>query len=115
MSIEAGIIEKLILILTGDDLEVRKEAIWALSNTTQNASPQQFQYMAERNGVSALASVLDMNDSKSLIVAMEGLENLLKCGKMHFLDENGENKFALLLEMCGGVDKLEALQTHKNQ
>jgi hypothetical protein len=39
LSIETGIIEKLILILTGDDLEVRKEAVWALSNTTQNASP----------------------------------------------------------------------------
>jgi hypothetical protein len=34
LSIETGIIEKLILILTGDDLEVRKEAVWALSNTT---------------------------------------------------------------------------------
>jgi importin subunit alpha-1 len=34
LSIETGIIEKLILILTGDDVEVRKEAVWALSNTT---------------------------------------------------------------------------------
>jgi len=45
---------------------------------------------------------------------MEGLENFLRCGKANFLDENGENKFALALEMCGGIDKLEALQTHKN-
>ena len=26
----------------------------------------------------------------------------------------GDNLFALQLEMCGGVDKIEFLQTHKN-
>lgn len=33
---------------------------------------------------------------------------------MNFIDEFGENKFAIMLEMCGGVDRIEELQTHKN-
>ncbi len=47
-------------------------------------------------------------------MAMEGIENILKAGKLHFMNSNGENLFALQLEMCGGVDKLEELQLHKN-
>ena len=70
--------------------------------------------MAERNGISALASVLDITDSKSIMVAIEGLNNFLRCGKAHFLDENGKNKFALLLEICGGVEKLTDLIIHNN-
>lgn len=70
--------------------------------------------MADRNALGALTVVLDVQDAKTLIVALEGIENFLKIGKLHFLDEKGENKFAILLEVCGGVDRLEALQTHKN-
>jgi hypothetical protein len=51
-------VEKLILIIINDDNEIKREAVWALSNTTQNASPQQFLYMAERNALSALTTVL---------------------------------------------------------
>jgi hypothetical protein len=32
--------EKLIMIIINDDFEIKREAVWALSNTTQNASPQ---------------------------------------------------------------------------
>jgi len=40
---------------------------------------------------------------------MEGLENILNAGQKDFLDENGNNIFALELEMCGGLDRIEAL------
>lgn len=50
---------------------------------------------------------MDFTDSKVLIIAMEGLENILKAGQKDFLDANGDNIFALELEMCGGVDKIE--------
>ena len=65
--------------------------------------------MAERNALSALTSVLSTPDAKSLIVALEGIENFLKVGKIHFLDEKNENRFAIMLELCGGVDKIEVL------
>jgi importin subunit alpha-1 len=58
--------------------------------------------------------VLECVDNKALIVAIEGIANILKCGKQHFLNENGENLFCLELELVGGLDKLENLQMHKN-
>jgi hypothetical protein len=33
-----------------------------------------------------------------LAVALEGLENVLACGQKYFLDANGENRFALIME-----------------
>jgi len=40
---------------------------------------------------------------------MEGISNILKCGKTDFPFPNSEsyNSFAIELEMCGGVDKIE--------
>lgn len=108
-AIDVGILDKLIMIIINDDFEIKREAVWALSNTTQNASPQQYLYMVERNALTALTTVLAQPDAKTLIVALEGLENFLKAGKINFLDERGENRFALMLEMCGGVDRIEEL------
>lgn len=65
--------------------------------------------MAERNALSALTTVLSNPDAKTLIVALEGIENFLKVGKFHFPDEKGDSRFAIMLEMCGGVDRIEAL------
>lgn len=49
-----------------------------------------------------------------LAVALEGLENILECGRKHFTNENGENKFAVALEVEGCLDELEQLQAHPN-
>ena len=70
--------------------------------------------MVEHNALPALNAVLTQSDKKILTVTLEGIENFLKNGKTHFLDELGENKFAIMLEICGGVDRIERLQTHKN-
>jgi len=35
---------------------------------------------------------------------MEGISNILKCGKTDFLNSESNNSFAVELEMCGGVD-----------
>ncbi|KAJ1476297.1 hypothetical protein T484DRAFT_1825412, partial [Baffinella frigidus] len=38
-----------------------------------------------------------------------GIENILKCGERN-LSPAGTNQFVLVVEMCGGVDKIEELQ-----
>ena len=44
-----------------------------------------------------------------LAVALEGLENTLKCGEMNFKDSEGQNQFAIILEQNGLLDDLENL------
>jgi hypothetical protein len=44
-----------------------------------------------------------------LAVALEGIENTLKCGEKHYKDENGLNMFATLFEQLGLIDDLEEL------
>ena len=62
----------------------------------------------------ALDKCLKIQDVKMLAVALEGLYNILKCGKDHYIDEQGNNRFALIMEMQGNLDDLEELQTHPN-
>lgn len=112
--IDTGIVDKLIQILQHDELPVKAEAVWALSNTTASASPEQFNVLVQKGIMKALGLVLKLNDVKMLAVALEGLENILKCGQLHFHDENGENKFAIQMEMDGSIDDLEQLQQHPN-
>ena len=64
--------------------------------------------------LNALTAILDCDDPKTLIVAMEGIKAFLAKGQESFLNENGENTFANQLELCGGVDKIENLQMHHN-
>jgi hypothetical protein len=52
-----------------------------------------------------------MQDARVLAVALEGIANILKCGKENYT-ENGDNLFALKLEEEGCLDKLEPLQYH---
>jgi len=63
--------------------------------------------MVEKNCLGALSQTLSIQDPKTLIVAMEGIENVLKCGAEHFLNTAGNNEFAVRLENVNGVDKIE--------
>jgi hypothetical protein len=40
--------------------------------------------------IQALGTILKIQDVRMLAVALEGLENILKCGEKHF-SQNGEN------------------------
>lgn len=108
--INAGLIDELIERVKTDDPLVQNEAVWALANTSQNASPEQATSLVGKDIINALCSVLDSSSqSQLLMVAMTGLANMLKFGQDYFCDEKGENLFATEVEMCGGVDKLEEL------
>ena len=93
---------------------VKNEAVWALSNCTSSANPQQFKILVDKGIIKALGGILKHQEVKMLAVALEGLENVLSCGQKHYLDENGENTFSILMEQEGALDDLENLQTHPN-
>ena len=72
------------ILLIHDDVEIKKEAVWAVSNSTAGASTEQFEVLVEKGIMKALCSVLTMKDPRILAVALEGIENVLKAGKEHF-------------------------------
>lgn len=89
------------------------EAIWALSNATAIASPQQFGQMVDKGLIKALADCLKVNEQSIVTISIEGLNNVLKCGQEFYM-EDGFNKFAIIAESNGLLDVLEELQYHKN-
>jgi hypothetical protein len=74
----------LINILINDDVEIKKEAVWAVSNCTAGASIEQFQLLVQKGILTALSSVLKMREPRILAVALEGIENILRSGKQYY-------------------------------
>ena len=64
--------------------------------------------------IKALGGILKQKDVRMLAVALEGLDNTLKCGQKHNLNDDGENYYTVLLEQEGCLDDLEELQQHPN-
>ena len=104
-------IPKLVTLSQTDAIEVQREAIWSLSNCTANKVPEHIRYLVENNVVEALLSWLDKNDTKTLVVILEGLVNMLEVGTKKLQSEELQDK----IEECGGLDKIEALQEYPNQ
>lgn len=114
--IEANIIPPLIQILTNADFDVKKEAAWAISNATSGGTPLQIQYLVQNGCIEPLCNLTSIHDARIMSVALEGLENILRVGQKEKDTSNAEyNEYARMIEAAGGLDKIEALQSHSNQ
>jgi hypothetical protein len=113
--ISANILPPLIQLLQVAEFDIRKEAAWAISNATSGGTPEQIQYLVMQGCIRPLCDLLVVADSKIIIVALEGLENILKVG-MEEAKEKGipTNKMATYIEEAEGCQKLERLQEHEN-
>ncbi len=111
--IDAGLFPPLIKILEQSDFDVKKEAAWALSNATSGGSPEQIHYLVDRGCIKPLCDLLTVKDVKIINVALEALDNILASGQQ-VAEEGGTNEYADILEESEGLEKLEALQNHKD-
>jgi importin subunit alpha-1 len=112
--INSDIFPRIINMILHDDFEIKKEAIWAVCNAVSVGSPADIAYLVKNSAIEAVSSLLSVKDSRTLIVAMEGIRYMLKCGQEHFPDEQGRNSFAIIFDECGGLEKTEQLQFHQN-
>jgi hypothetical protein len=78
--------EKLINLLIHDEPLIKKEAIWAVCNSTAGATPEQFGMLVKGGILKAMVFVLNFTDPNILTVALEGIENILKCGQKNFVN-----------------------------
>lgn len=111
MVIDAGLIPIIISLLHNADFKVQKEAAWVLNNLIFGEVPQQITYCVQEGVVEGLCALLGSKDSRLLKV-------LLDCVTTIFRTAEGLGKaeeVCDLVESCGGLDRIEALQTHENQ
>ncbi|KAI9322845.1 armadillo-type protein [Dichotomocladium elegans] len=116
--IDAGLIGPLVQILAHGEYKTKKEACWAICNATSGGlqQPQQIRYLVQQGCIKPLSDILTMVDNKITLVALDGLENILKAGELERANTaDGLNPYAIILEEAGGVDHIHALQTHDNE
>merc|ERR1712224_985064 len=98
--------EKLIEFSMQADWETRKEAVWAVSNACTGGSDSQVMFMVKQNAIEAMISVLDINDSRLVVVGLEAINNILTVS-----DRQGQ-AYTIILDELGGLEKIEELQNH---
>lgn len=67
------------------------------------------------NVIPPLCELLSIVDTKIVEVALNGLDNILKLGQHDANLHQGTNLYALKIEECTGLDRIEYLQSHQNE
>lgn len=109
--IDANLIEAVFHVLKTAEFKAQKEAVWAITNLTSGGTIEQITYIANHGIVPILCNLLTVRDSKVTLVILDGLKNILDCGKK--IDQL--QAICDLIEECGGLDKIETLQQSENE
>ena len=73
----------------------------------------QIKYLVSQGCIPPMCDLLTVQDPKIVQVALSGLENILRFGDQE-AKETGTNPYAVQVEECYGLDKIEFLQSHEN-
>ncbi|XP_075164343.1 karyopherin alpha1 [Haematobia irritans] len=111
--IDANIFPILInIMLQTNDYKTRKEAAWAITNATSSGTAEQIRYLVHVGCIFPMCDFLTVVDSDVVQVALNALENILKAGEKF---PERPNPYAMAIEECGGLDRIEYLQSHENR
>ena len=60
-------------------------------------------YIASQEAVRPLCDLLSVMDTKIIVVALSGIENILRAGEEVVNDAGGNNPYAIQIEECFGT------------
>lgn len=121
--IDADVIPPVIKALDEGDFKIQKEAIWVITNYTSGGDVDHIMYILHCNVLQPLCKMLNVQDTKTVMVALDGMRNILaKTSQMSDrqpLTVEGESgnaldQVTLLIEEYDGIDYLEKLQLSEN-
>lgn len=95
------------------DFQTQKEAAWAISNLAISGSKEQVEYIVNQGVITPFCNMLSVKDAQIVQVVLDGLNNILRL--IGDAADSGSPDVGELIEECGGLDKIEALQSHDNQ
>jgi len=87
----------------------QREAAWAITNMTISGTKTQIQLLVDDGVIEPMCNLLAVKDVQVVQVVLDGLINILKMAGKQFYTIASE------IERCGGLDKIEMLQSHENE
>ena len=110
--IDAGLIPQVIHLLSRGDLATKREAAWCVNNLSLSGKKEQVAYVLQQGALNPLCQALTVEDPQVLVVVLDALSNILKLAATN---ENDLISLTSQIEECGGLDKIEELQNHRNE
>ncbi|XP_010486300.1 PREDICTED: importin subunit alpha-6-like [Camelina sativa] len=111
--IQAGLIKPLLELLQTGELDVKKEALWAISNATSGGNHDQIKFLVRQGCIKPLCDLLTCPDPRVVTAALEGLYKILKVAEAEKKAVDGY-KYAQMIDDAGGLKKIEDLKSHDN-
>lgn len=100
--IRENLIGAVLTHLESSVFEIRKEACWAISNATAGGNAEQIKYLVSKGAVKKLVTIVGFGNQKTIRVALEGLENILKSGEDAV--DHGANPYVGYMQECRGFE-----------
>lgn len=96
-----------------DNLEIKKEATWALCNATKHASNEQIRFMVQNGLILLFNDLMTLNQrDEILLTVLEAFKFVLD--KAEYNIESEQNPYVDIVFDIGMVDKIEDMQQHPN-
>jgi len=106
--IDAGLLPKIIQNLSKGEFQTKREAAWAISNLTISGDRDQAMKLIGEGVIPPFCELLSCQDNQVIHIVLDGINNMLKMAGPQV------EAVASLIEECGGLDKIEQLQSHEN-